>query len=113
MTAPGDGTLRSAADRDEEIAQVATIRDENERLLADANQRKQRELRREQLAGRCVMEHMRRSDQPANGSLPFVPESAGEEGWLFDSFALKTNGFANESGEDGKSIWRRQPAGTS
>ena len=112
MTAPG-GTFRSTADIDEEIARLTAIREENERLLADPEQRKQREIRREQLAGRCVMEQIRRGDQSANSWLSLVSHSAGEESWLFDPFALEADGYTNEPGEDGKSIWRRQPAGTS
>ena len=90
--------LSTLEDIDAEIARLTEARDEQQRLLDDPQERQNRQLRREQLAGRWVV-----TLQLHDNHLQEIRKAAGEEAWLFEPGLLQSDGWVRS--DDGKT-WK-------
>lgn len=88
------------------VAIDAMIEDLKRRRKDYLDGRSVRELRREQLFGKVLMERVRRGHGPANSWLPSVAKESGDEAWLFDEDHLTGDGYQRDETKDGKSVWR-------
>ena len=99
--------LATIEDIDREIARLETERDRTRQLLQDPEQRKEREKLRERLTGLYVMDRIRQGYKNANGWLPIVAESAGEQSWVFDTDVLQADGYVSAPDGKGGTVWSR------
>ena len=89
------------------VAEIDAMIEELKRRREDyLDERPTRELRREQLLGKVLMEHVRQGDGSANYWLAVAAEESGDEAWLFDADYLTGDGYQREETEDGKSVWK-------
>ena len=93
------------ADYDREIERLTGERERVRKLLDDPVQRRERELLRERLVGRCVMDLIRGGDKTANTWLPLVTEFAGTDAWVFQDDVLRADGYAAAQDGKGGHVW--------
>ncbi len=86
---------------DEQIAELKRRREDYLKELPT------RELRREQLAGKVLMDRVRRGDGPANTWLPSVTQGSGDEAWLFEDDYLRDDGYEKQKTNDGNIVWAK------
>ena len=90
--------LSTVAEIDKEIKRLTQARDERQRLLKDPDERSERSVRRQQLAGRWAV-----TLPLGPGHLTAICQVSGHEAWLWDSETLRADGWS----EDGD-VWRLQ-----
>lgn len=86
---------------DEQIAELKRRREDYLKELPT------RELRREQLFGKVLMDQVRDGNAPANSWISSVAQGSGDEAWLFEDDYLRDDGYKKQKTNDGKIVWAK------